>query len=282
MKEFFLILIIFNNCLFANNNKFVITCRPYGFFSNFIGTLTNIRWAEKNNKVPVVYWDEYSLYYDPNGYNGSTNVWEYYFEQISNLQYNPGDDLYWKYYDPDSFYLPALLDSCYEKEYKEIFSPVIKKYIKIKPIIENKINAFYEKEMKGKKNIGIHLRGTDKFIEIKPVDPNIIFDKANEIAKELNNNCQFLVASDEEKLLELAKSKLNGKVIFYDSHRSLNDKPVWEVYTDCKPLLGEEILIEAKLLSKCDYLIHTSSNVSIVVCYFNPDIKNILMKNIEQ
>lgn len=277
MKKLFLVLIINNLLLASSDDKFVITCRPYGFFSNFIGTLTNIRWAENNKKIPVIYWDEYSLYYDPNGYNGSTNVWEYYFEQISNLNYNPGDELYWKYYDPDSFYLPALLDSCYNQFYKDIFSPLIKKYIKIKPNIQNKINTFYTQQMSGKKNIGIHLRGTDKFIEIKPVDPNIIFDRANEIAKELKNNYQFLVATDEEKLLNLAKSKLNGKVVFYNSHRSLNDKPVWEIHTDCKPLLGEEILIESQLLSKCDYLIHTSSNVSIVVCYFNPEIKNILL-----
>lgn len=272
---FFLILAVNITC---DVNKFVIGCRPAGFFSNFLGTLINIRWAQKNNKIPVAYCKWHSPYYQAEGYNGATNVWEYYFEPISKLSFNNDDNVYWQYSSIDGFEIPSLDPISYNKRFRKIFNSIIKKYIRIKPNIKKKIDSFYKKNMQGKKNIGIHLRGTDKYTEVVPVDPTVILDKANKLAKKLDSNCQFFIATDEENLLNLAKKNLKGKVIFCNSHRSQNGSPVWDVFNE-RAILGEEILIESQLLSKCDYFIHTISNVSMAVCYFNPNIKNILLKS---
>ena len=80
---------------FQYGKKFVIGLhgKHAGLFAVFFGALNNIAWCERNNKVPVVYWDNKSLYYTPGGYNNSTNVWEYYFEQTSSLSYLPGDSV---------------------------------------------------------------------------------------------------------------------------------------------------------------------------------------------
>jgi hypothetical protein len=132
--------------------------------------------------------------------------------------------------------------------------------------------------MEGKINIGIHLRGSDKKFEAFPVDVNLIFKKANDLAESSVNHYQFFVATDEERLLNLAKQKLKGKVIYYDSHRSKNGFAIH--YTKQNgAVLGEEILIEAQLLSKCDFFLHTRSNVATAVMFFNPYIKNIFFVN---
>ncbi|MDR3646569.1 MAG: hypothetical protein P4L22_03435 [Candidatus Babeliales bacterium] len=276
-KAIIIFILIFN--LIGDENKFVIGCRPSGFFSNFLSALINIRWAEKNNKIPVVWCQWHSPYYQVDGYNGSKNVWEYYFESISELNFKEGDKSYWQYAAIDGFEIPSLDAVSYSPKFRNLFHSIIKKYIKIKPNIQNKINVFYKKNMHNKKNIGIHLRGTDKFTEVQPVDTKVIFNCANKLAKKLGKNCQFFVATDEERLLDLAKSNLQGKVIAYTSHRSQNSNPVWDFYLHNRAILGEEVLIESQLLSKCNYFIHTISNVSIAVCYFNPRLKNILLRN---
>ncbi|MDR3646568.1 MAG: hypothetical protein P4L22_03430 [Candidatus Babeliales bacterium] len=278
MKKIILCSFIFIFNLNCDPQKFVIGSRLDGFFSNFLGTLTNIIWAERNNKIPVVSWER-SLYFQPEGYNESNNVWEYYFEPVSKLKKIKDDIVYSNYYSPDKFGINAWSDLAYNSTYRSLFNSIIKKYVKIKPNIQNTINAFYKKNMQGKTNIGIHIRGTDKFTEISRVNSKKILDYANQLAQNFGKKCQFFIATDEENIIKLAQSCLSSKVVFYDAHRSNNSNPVWKVFKQNKALLGEEILIESQLLSKCDYFIHTISNVSIAVCYFNPSLKNILLKN---
>ncbi len=41
--------------------------------------------------------------------------------------------------------------------------------------------------------------------------------------------------------------------------------------------IGEESILDALLLSKCDLLVRTSSNLSLWSTYFNPDLPVILL-----
>lgn len=130
--------------------------------------------------------------------------------------------------------------------------------------------------MVGKHTIGIHLRGTDKITEERPVPPEHIIEVALTQADE---NTQFLVASDEQKLLDKAVQLLQGyKVIFYDCYRSDNGKPLHTKKE--KPSfaqIGEDVLVEVSLFARCDLLIHTLSNVSAGALYFNPSLKSFLL-----
>ena len=134
-----------------------------------------------------------------------------------------------------------------------------------------KLDDFYNENILKKRTIGIHLRGTDKQIEVKPNNPLLLIKDANK-----NKNCQFFIQTDEYSLLELAKKNLNGKIIHYTYQLSQNCKTIHYTQHLNKAILGEEILIEAILLSKCDKFIHTLSNVSTAVVYFNPNIKHIV------
>jgi hypothetical protein len=100
----------------------------------------------------------------------------------------------------------------------------------------------------------------------------------NQLAQEIGD-CQFFVATDEEKLLNLSKKSLHGPVIHYNSYLSPTTHPVHTKKPPSRYKLGEDVLIDAQLLSKCDYFLHTRSNVAIAVCMFNPDLKNIYFTN---
>lgn len=282
LKYFYLFTIILINstqilCSEFNSNKFVIGTLGNGFFGNFICVLNHLIWCEKNNKIPVVYWDKQCIYYQPQGYNGSSNnVWKYYFEQVSNLDYIPGDNINTSFLALDRTTLPIIqFDIHLFKQWLETFKPVnkiINKYVQIKEPIINKINKFYKEKMKSKKTIGIHFRGTDKKLEIPQINPFILIAEANKY-----KDCQYLVATDEVKFLELAKKHLNGKVIFYDAYRSNDGSPIHHNFK-VNALRGEEVLIEAQLLSKCDTIIHGCSNVTVCCYYFNPELKGILFR----
>lgn len=291
---------IFNQTTPDNHQeKWVKGCSRWGFFAEFMWTLNHLEWCLTQNKIPVVYWDNASPYYEPEGYNGSTNAWEYYFEPVSKLSYEPGDTIHRTVAGPDQFRVNYGYNHYIRneneptKEFRKwVKEQLINRYIKIKKPIKKKMDFFYKNNMKDKKTVGIHLRGKHLFNEIKPVPLSRIFSEANQYAEE---GYQFFVATDQKKLLEEAKKNLKGKVIYYDCYRSDEGPtfaPIQSITEELahqshisqftgflgkvnynKAKLGEEVLIEILLLSLCNKFICTISNVSLAVLYFNPDLE---------
>jgi hypothetical protein len=268
--------------IWANQSRLVIGKTDAGLFSCFLQVLNNLAWCERNNVEPVIYWGEDSLYYQEGGYNGATNVWEYYFEPLSSAGYKQGEPIWRRGLDPDRVRLIlAPFDKGYkqnlDKAFRQQVHALINRHIKVKPSITAKADLFYNEKLAGKKTIGIHLRGTDQFTEVK--NEATIFsicEEANKIAAAMFG-CQFFIATDEESLLEKAIELLNGPVIFYDSYRSRNGEAVHvhsseHAYSRAK--LGEEVLIEVLMFARCDKFIHTRSNVSTAVLFFNPELEN--------
>lgn len=251
-----------------------------GFFSDFFAALNNLLWCEKNGKTPVIHWGEESRYYQKEGYNGQTNVWRYYFEPVSELEPEPTDPESHSYIAPNADLVPGIFETACQYLLKgnrrQNIQAFIEKYVKVNSIVQEKIDDFYNAHMKGKTTIALHLRGTDKYKEIDPVNISEILAYANSYAKQYPSY-QFLVCTDEEDILQEAIKSLDGKVIYYDSCRSKNGKPLHlspGEYSRAK--LGEEILIETMLMANSDMLIHTCSNVSYAALFFNSQLKNHL------
>jgi hypothetical protein len=260
-------------------DKFVIGGRAdCGFFSNFLGVLNNLHWCEKTNQIPVVYWPKAGLYYDIRGCNGiiSDNIWDYYFYPVSALEYNSQDKINFSPFPPDSFCVathPNTSAPYPDKYWRNYMNNFIKKYIRIKETTLAKIEKFYKENIEGKYTISIHIRGTDKFVEVNPVALDHIFETANKYVP-----CQFLVATDDERILNEAKKKLKGNMIYYNSCRVNRVTGVHNNLHSCayqsRAYLGEEALIDCILLSRCSRLIHTWSNLSIAALLFNPELEH--------
>lgn len=262
----------------AHINKHVIGARWVGMFSNFLGVINHIDWCLRNNKIPVVYWVAPCMFYTGKSYNGSFNVWEYYFEPVSPLSYVQDDPINGQYSAPDGSHIYWIFNAETQpsKEKRlDIYTRIIKPFIKLNAIVQKKVDIFFKNNMQGKHTIGIHLRGTDKNGEVKQISPEILLAEAQ---KHATPDSQFFVATDDNALLEIAKTTLKGNVVYYDSHRADDGKPV-HYYRPSFPMeiVGEEVIIEAMLLSMCDKLIHTCSNVSTSVLFLNPELENILM-----
>jgi hypothetical protein len=132
--------------------------------------------------------------------------------------------------------------------------------------------------MAGKHTIGIHLRGKHVGNEVKYPPLQKIFDEAN---KHASSKTQFFVATDQINLLNAAIKSLKGPVVFYDCFRtdqgSTAPCPTGFFFPIdySKARLGEDVLVETFLLSQCDFMIHTISNVPLVATYFNPELHGV-------
>jgi len=251
--------------------KFVIGGWPIGGMGvSLVGVLNYLAHCESANKIPVVYWPkDHSLYYCDAGFNGKrSNVWEYYFQPVSNLRYEPGD--------PIHPYRPGNLLFSYHKTSqatREHANELVNKYMKFNKIVQNKIDQFYNIYMARRRTIGIHLRGTDKGKEEKLVTPETMVKEA---LKHVDGKMQFFIASDEQKLLDRMNyllSKAGYKVVYYDCYRSQDGQPIHMHKRPSYAQVGEDVLVEMALLAKCDILVHTLSNVSLIPIYFNSKLK---------
>lgn len=295
-----------------STSKSVRGCVGWGFFAEFLWVINYLHWCQETYQTPVIYWGEKSSYYSPNGYNGSQNAWEYYFEPVSDQKYNPGDlittkNIYsnfsaiWMYYqyieninlcspqEKSSFHnvlnTPLHIDvsnagpvgdkHLHDPEFRNyIKKAYLDRYIKIKTPIKNKIKNFYDSHIKGKKTIGIHLRGKFLWNEVNFVPTSTLLEYANKLA---DKDTQFYIATDQYPLIEEAKKILGNKVIYYDFKRAQSTTSPVAGGPKLHPIEGENLLIEMKLLSKCNHLVHTLSNVSTTALYFNPSLSHTVL-----
>jgi len=165
-----------------------------------------------------------------------------------------------------------------------VVNAIIDKYIRVKPNIQEKIYDFYEKNFNDYV-IGLHLRGKGrervvsgllkkgaKFIDEVPY--NLYFDKLNEILRD-HKDCKVFLCSDSQTVVDHCMNSYGNRIITYDAVRSIRGETHRNPkYRDQKYTLGEDVLVEAYLLSMTNYLIHGNSNVSNFVLCKNCNLKN--------
>lgn len=76
---------------------------------------------------------------------------------------------------------------------------------------------------------------------------------------------KIFVASDEMNFFQYLNAEFPGKIFAYDNTEKYRGS-----YS-----AGETALIDCVLLSRCNLLIKTSSNLSLASTYFNPEIRVI-------
>lgn len=246
-----------------------------GFFAAFFAVLAHLNWCDHHGFTPIIFWGEQSAYYDA---EYGPNAWEYYFEPVSTLRYDPAHDmLITSLCAPD---FTTIKHFCkHDLEYRIFVNGIISRHIRLKPTMQQRIDEFYYgNQMDRIPTIGVHLRGTDKKTEIAIPHPLELIMVANKVAQ-LYGQCQFFVATDEEQLLDLARTHLHGPVISYPAHRSVSGIPVHLDQTQiCRAQLGSDVLAECLLLSRCTALVHSHSNVSYTATFFNPYIDDYFVE----
>ena len=143
--------------------------------------------------------------------------------------------------------------------------------------IEEAIGEYQSKNFDNAKIIGVHYRGTDKVsgknAELERVPYEYVFQM---MRKYDSITDKFFIATDEDNFLKECFSQFHNKIIFTESIRSKsNDCIHLNNLMDSPCRLGRQALIDAILLSKCDFLLRCDSNLSLASLFFNPDLASI-------
>jgi len=265
----------------SKSQYLVIGARREGFFSNFLHTIDRMIYCDKHDLTPVINWETDNFLYADKSITES-NCWKYYFENINNhnLDNIPDYDYtkeftmppYVEYSFRDIPHHQHIIDLNTFDSKREFVNKYISK-IKIKKHIQEKINKFVDKNFKGYKVLGVHVRGTDKWADVP--GGNQIHSRFENydslVLKEVESYDKILICTDSKRALLHFKKKYNN-VVYYNSHRMINHTGDSIHFTRGSYSTGEDVLVESVLLSKCDKIIMTDSNVSLAALYFNPTI----------
>mmetsp|Transcript_42048 Transcript_42048/g.68288 ORF Transcript_42048/g.68288 Transcript_42048/m.68288 type:complete len:1292 (-) Transcript_42048:158-4033(-) len=240
-----------------------------GFFTFPLIVMSQLQLAKKfdliGSKPPVVYMPERTHYHECNKKNKdhveSPEFWEKWFDPISTANWrNVSEKDVWElsqasiltaYYDPHSvqgypYDDEATADNAWIINERAKAKPVMKAYIKPKrPFMEEAL-SFYRTYLGSSKQpvLGLHMRGTDKFVHPK-VDPERYVLRAKNFV-EKNKGGKLFLATDDTSYFNMMKNTFNSSVISRPTLRTkkniLYDDKV-DKNAKCKQVLMDSLVL---------------------------------------
>lgn len=242
------------------------------------------------------------------------NCWFDYFEPIkfSDDDTSHTDERYKQFQrdrgenGPVEFRIPKdthklIQDTSRFQEWRKNTHKFYTKYIKLKPEILDIVDKFWDASISSTKVIGVHYRHPSHFIESGKIYLEQYFDKIDTILVS-QPDAQIFLATDSNFGIYAFKEKYGDKIFFIENieRLSMSEFLHWcfslaegvvdgvgfingkgfelhhkRVNISNNYKMTVDLLCEVLCLSRCDYLVHTTSNVALSISYINPGLELI-------
>ena len=255
-----------------------------GFFAEHNRLLAMLYFADKYDMKPVVKYHKGYCYAEKNPVNGTTNPFEYYFEQPSGISLEDIKSYkrVFRSRKENSYEVNKLCDDpngyTRSEEYLNEMARITAKYIRLNSIVKEKLDkeilGLLEDDMSVRNDISckvlaVHVRGTDFKQNFNGHPVSVGADEYLEAAVgtfERGAYEKVFLATDDSVALEKFSKKFGDKLTFYkDVVRSKGDDTVMHSQIERENhhyLLGYEVLRDMYTLAACDGLIAGLSQVS--------------------
>jgi hypothetical protein len=266
----------------------------YGFFSNYRICLDQLIDYHKNYDkciTPYINWEKttwvenFNPVIDEICYS-SENPFDWWFEQdIPKI-----NDNVIKFNFP-GFTINHGLNYFNDIDFITLQRYIDKLYFKPKQYITDKINEIYDNEFKSEVVLGVMARGSEYKFYHACYGVKTIEDYINEIKQImlLNSNItKIYVVSDETEWIDKFKNEFDNIYFLPDYFRRTDETDeyikeihYWMNVSDKREQhtkkLGEECIIQTKLLGKCDYLLGIHSGLLAGAILWSENIKELYL-----
>jgi len=231
---------------------------------------------------------ENSLYQND---NEAGEVWNYYFEDpFTDLPSGPLPRYPYRNFRTDHLLAPRVIDGVMDPlllpKDPHLANQYVRKYLHLKPDLAEKIERCAQQFLQGPV-IGLHLRGPGrlhggmpeyiKHLEIEDGVPFQAYFAAVDAQLEQLPDAKIFTCTDSDMVIEKCKARYGNRIVCADAIRSaygeVHEQPRYQDDAGMsRRALGEEVLIDAYLLSRTNFLIHGNSNVSNFIVGLNPEL----------
>ena len=209
------------------------------------------------------------VYNDPE-LEENLNAWEYYFDPVSQYKL---DEVYSS--KNVFFSVPNYPDGySYSITSEPRLYKVFKKYIKIKSFVMEVVESYFQRHFNGKLVLGVHFRGQ----EMKTTPGHWYPPTKQQMRLAIDLMCKkydfnsIFIVSEDASYVDFLKREYNGKIdILVNDHYRTYGNNAYKEYPRQRHffLLGQEVLIDTLLLSRCNGLVYCTSNVATVADFIN-------------
>lgn len=243
-----------------------------GLLALFVWVLRHIEYADSQGFIPVVDMKNYHTQYS----DGSSNVWEWFFFQPSEISLDKGYTYknvilsgYKLHNKLDEKLLTArvFFDNNLRIKYRNLCKTFIKISDECRQLIEQE-----QKRIPISDCIGVFLRGTD-YVKMQPVGECIqptaeqVVEKIQEMRGKHGENCPVFLVTEDQQIYDVISSKIdNLYTVSFDEYISDYKGETFLAFSgdlkSDKHKLGLEYLTKIELLSKCKYLVSSIASGS--------------------
>lgn len=154
----------------------------------------------------------------------------------------------------------------------------LRREFQLKDFIKKEVELFVEQHFKDSFVVGIHYRGTDKVEGEYKESCRVDYLAILSILESLNGlgiDFTIFVATDEVKFLKFLDSR-NFVPCYTQSFRTTDGGSIHLENHSISPYRkGLEAVVDCYLLSRCDFLLRTDSNLSKACDFLNPKLQTI-------
>jgi hypothetical protein len=264
-----------------------------GFSSIYLATLSAILEALDKNLKPYV--DSNRSWFNPtydftlkNSTDKNINPWDWWFNQSELDLTLPKYESYLHYslikhptYEFLEVHDSKFINKCFN---------TAKKFTPLQPHIQNKIDKFYNENLKNRKVLGVLARGTEMYISHtehkKPSPEEWPLTIENYLTQNPNFDTIFLGVCEDSRVLNSILNYFKDspyKVVYIeDAYRTQGDinfgdfskgpwylNPVKGDLLEHRKKLGEDVLVATNLLAKCEYFMYSYSTMATLTILFN-------------
>ncbi|HWA26985.1 MAG TPA: hypothetical protein VG734_15105 [Lacunisphaera sp.] len=140
--------------------------------------------------------------------------------------------------------------------------------------IVDEVEIFRSKYFKAGRTLGLHIRGTDKTSEATPINIPSIISTVRRYLENHRDIHQIFIATDVSGLPEVFTKVFSFATVIWraEEKRSYDKVPLHYSRSSDPYVKGKDAIINCLILSKCDILFKTMSNLSGWAKVLNPDI----------
>lgn len=238
--------------------------RRAGFFAELTTVIRHLKKIRDEKNTIYINWDKHnSLYYDS---NYGENVWEYFFEQIDNTSDKNVDYVLNNHIDLQPIYGLNL-----RQTFNKIFLENIKLNLKTQNIIDSST------KLVNNETLGLHIRKTDKFLSqsfnepmSQPIEDDLVFKLVDN--KLENGYKRIFLSTDCSDTYNNFYKKYGDLIINTVRLRGNGTTSIHTNLSGNGYIKGLEALIDCYMLSKCGFLIRSTSNLSSFSMFLNLDL----------
>jgi len=243
-----------------------------GLFSEFAAVLGALEHYEQWRPIYAglrVDFADQGLYYDP---AHGENWWEYYFDRI---EIGSRDAAVTKVVSDRQHDIFAYAISRLSRQRG---FEVIDRHIRPQAQIREKVDAYVRDNFSDSFVIGVHYRGTDKWEDAPRVSYDDVYAAIQRVANtRASGRYKVFVATDEKAFLDFLMLRHPSGLLYRDMFRSVDGRPIDVVNQDGHHKKGEDAVIDCLLLSRCNYLVRTASNLSLCSILINPALPELAL-----